>query len=121
MSFDIARTPTLQAVATADEHRLVQDLQQRVKAAARTSAFMMVTSLGRIQDDRKTVADGTLMSAVPCAAPRVGWNSRPAAIVRAMLARYRRPFFAGAGTREARYFPSPCLSHCLPCTCFIRF
>jgi len=35
MSFDIARTPTLQAVATGDEHRLVEDLQQRVEAAAR--------------------------------------------------------------------------------------
>ncbi len=35
MSFDIARTPTLQAVATGDEHRLVEDLQQRVEVAAR--------------------------------------------------------------------------------------
>lgn len=35
MSFDIARTPTLQAVATGDERRLVEDLQERVEAAAR--------------------------------------------------------------------------------------
>ena len=35
MDFDLARTPTLQAVATADERRLVEDLQQRVEAAAR--------------------------------------------------------------------------------------
>lgn len=35
MDFDLARTPTLQAVATADEQRLVEDLQQRVEAAAR--------------------------------------------------------------------------------------
>ena len=35
MSFDIARTPTLQAVATGDERQLVEDLQQRVEAAAR--------------------------------------------------------------------------------------
>ena len=34
MDFDLARTPTLQAVATADERRLVEDLQQRVEAAA---------------------------------------------------------------------------------------
>jgi hypothetical protein len=33
MSFDIARTPTLQAVATLDPHLLVEDLQQRVDAA----------------------------------------------------------------------------------------
>jgi hypothetical protein len=31
MSFDIARTPTLEAVATEDEQRLVQDLQKRVE------------------------------------------------------------------------------------------
>ena len=35
MSFDIARTPTLQAVATGDEQQLVEDLQQRVEAAVR--------------------------------------------------------------------------------------
>ena len=35
MSFDIARTPTLQAVATLDQDLLVEDLQQRVDAAAR--------------------------------------------------------------------------------------
>ena len=35
MSFDIARTPTLQAVATGDEQRLVEDLHERVEAAAR--------------------------------------------------------------------------------------
>ena len=35
MDFDLARTPTLQAVATADERRLVEDLQQRVETAAR--------------------------------------------------------------------------------------
>ena len=35
MSFEIARTPTLQAVATGDEHRLVEELQQRVEVAAR--------------------------------------------------------------------------------------
>ena len=35
MDFDLARTPTLQAVATADERQLVEDLQQRVEAAAR--------------------------------------------------------------------------------------
>jgi hypothetical protein len=33
MSFDIARTPTLHAVATGDEQRLVEDLQERVEAA----------------------------------------------------------------------------------------
>jgi hypothetical protein len=35
MSFEIARTPTLHAVVTGDEHRLVEDLQQRVEAAVR--------------------------------------------------------------------------------------
>lgn len=35
MSFDIARTPTLQVVATGDEQQLVEDLQQRVEAAVR--------------------------------------------------------------------------------------
>jgi len=35
MSFDIARTPTLHAVATGDEQRLVEDLQERVEAAVR--------------------------------------------------------------------------------------
>ena len=35
MSFDIARTPTLQAVATGDEQQLVEDLQQRVEGAIR--------------------------------------------------------------------------------------
>jgi hypothetical protein len=35
MSFDIARTPTLHAVATGDEQQLVEDLQQRVEAAVR--------------------------------------------------------------------------------------
>jgi len=35
MSFDIARTPTLHAVATGDEQQLVEDLQQRVEAALR--------------------------------------------------------------------------------------
>jgi hypothetical protein len=33
MSFDIARTPTLHAVATGDERQLVEDLQERVAAA----------------------------------------------------------------------------------------
>lgn len=33
MSFDIARTPTLQAVAGTDEQQLIEDLQQRVDAA----------------------------------------------------------------------------------------
>ena len=33
MSFDIARTPTLHAVATGDEQQLVEDLQERVEAA----------------------------------------------------------------------------------------
>src|SRR5437016_3923981 len=33
MSFDIARTPTLQAVATQDEHALAADLQKRVEEA----------------------------------------------------------------------------------------
>jgi hypothetical protein len=33
MSFDIARTPTLHAVATGDEQQLVEDLQERVQAA----------------------------------------------------------------------------------------
>jgi hypothetical protein len=33
MSFDLARTPTLQAVADEDERQLAQDLQQRVDAA----------------------------------------------------------------------------------------
>ena len=35
MSFDLARTPTLQAVATLDQDLLVEDLQQRVEAASR--------------------------------------------------------------------------------------
>ena len=35
MSFDIARTPTLHAVATGDEQQLVEDLQERVEAAIR--------------------------------------------------------------------------------------
>jgi hypothetical protein len=35
MSFDIARTPTLHAVATGDEQQLVENLQQRVQAAVR--------------------------------------------------------------------------------------
>lgn len=34
MSFDIARTPTVHAVATGDEQQLVEDLQARVEAAA---------------------------------------------------------------------------------------
>lgn len=33
MSIDLAQTPTLQAVATGDERRLVEDLEQRVDAA----------------------------------------------------------------------------------------
>ena len=40
MSFDIARTPTLHAVATGDEQQLVEDLQQRVEAAARQAEEM---------------------------------------------------------------------------------
>ena len=40
MSFDIARTPTLHAVASGDEHQLVADLQQRVEAAARQAEEM---------------------------------------------------------------------------------
>ncbi len=35
MSFDIVRTPSLQAVATGDEQQLVEDLQSRVDAAVR--------------------------------------------------------------------------------------
>lgn len=35
MSIDLAQTPTLQAVATGDERRLVEDLEQRVEAAVR--------------------------------------------------------------------------------------
>jgi hypothetical protein len=35
MSFDIARTPTLHAVATGDEQQLVEDLEQRVQGAVR--------------------------------------------------------------------------------------
>jgi hypothetical protein len=31
MSFDLARTPTLEAVATQDEHRLAEDLRKRVE------------------------------------------------------------------------------------------
>ena len=38
MSFDIARTPTLHAVATGDEQQLVEDLQERVEAAIRQAA-----------------------------------------------------------------------------------
>ena len=33
MSFDIVKTPSLQAVATGDERQLVEDLQGRVDAA----------------------------------------------------------------------------------------
>lgn len=36
MNFDLARTPTLEAVATDDEHRLAQDLQKRVEEAITT-------------------------------------------------------------------------------------
>jgi hypothetical protein len=35
MSFDIARTPTLHAVANGDEQQLVEDLQERAEAATR--------------------------------------------------------------------------------------
>ncbi len=35
MSIDLAQTPTLQAVATADERQLVEDLEQRVEAAVK--------------------------------------------------------------------------------------
>ena len=35
MSFDIVQTPTLHAVATGDEQQLIEDLQERVEAAAR--------------------------------------------------------------------------------------
>jgi len=35
MSFDIARTPTLHAVATGDQQQLVEDLQRRVETAVR--------------------------------------------------------------------------------------
>lgn len=35
MSFDIAETPTLHAVASGDEQQLAEDLQQRVEAAVR--------------------------------------------------------------------------------------
>jgi hypothetical protein len=38
MSFDIARTPTLHAVATGDEQQLVENLQERVEAAIRQAA-----------------------------------------------------------------------------------
>src|SRR5579863_4489351 len=37
MSFDIVETPTLHAVATGDEQQLVEDLQERVEAAARAA------------------------------------------------------------------------------------
>jgi len=37
MSFDIARTPTLEAVATQDEQLLAQDLQKRVEQALQTA------------------------------------------------------------------------------------
>src|SRR5579862_8690604 len=37
MSFDIVQTPTLHAVATGDEQQLVEDLQERVEAAARAA------------------------------------------------------------------------------------
>src|SRR6202521_4949246 len=35
MSFDIAKTPTLQAIATENEQQLADDLQQRVDAGLR--------------------------------------------------------------------------------------
>jgi hypothetical protein len=38
MSFDIARTSTLHAVATGDEQQLVEDLQERVEVAIRQAA-----------------------------------------------------------------------------------
>lgn len=38
MSFDLARTPTLEAVATQDEHRLAQDLQKRVDESIAAAA-----------------------------------------------------------------------------------
>jgi len=38
MSFDIAQTPTLHAVATGDEQQLVEDLQERVEAAVLQAA-----------------------------------------------------------------------------------
>src|SRR5262249_12459245 len=37
MSFDIARTPTVEAVATQDEQRLAQDLQERVEESIRAA------------------------------------------------------------------------------------
>ena len=38
MSFDIAKTSTLEAVVTADEKLLAQDLQKRVEEAIRARA-----------------------------------------------------------------------------------
>jgi len=40
MSFDIARTPTLHAVATGDEQQLSDDLQERAEAAVRQALQM---------------------------------------------------------------------------------
>jgi hypothetical protein len=40
MSIDLAQTPTLQAVATADERSLIADLEQRVAAAAAQAASL---------------------------------------------------------------------------------
>ena len=54
MSFDIVRTPTLQAVATGDEQQLVEDLQDRVEAAAsaaeETAAVIEATAAQRIAE-----------------------------------------------------------------------
>jgi len=58
MSFDIAQTPTLQAVATLDQHLLVEDLQQRVDAAAQQAEelpeVVAATAMLRQTEDRLT-------------------------------------------------------------------
>jgi hypothetical protein len=51
MSFDLARTPTLEAVATQDEHRLAQDLQKRVEESiAAAEALPEVVDAAAAQD-----------------------------------------------------------------------
>jgi len=56
MSFDIARTPTLHAVATGDEQQLVEDLQQRVaeavQRAGETTAVMEAAEAQRAAEQQ---------------------------------------------------------------------
>jgi hypothetical protein len=52
MSFDIAQTPTLQAVATLDQELLVEDLQQRVETAARQAGELLEVVAANAEERR---------------------------------------------------------------------